>query len=333
MISVIVPVYNSEMYLRECLDSVLRQTYQDFEVLLIDDGSNDGSGRICEEYALKDNRFFVIHKQNSGVSSSRNFGLTKAKGEYIAFVDSDDVLVDSYLEKLYQGILVGDADVCLCKYSRINGDTVIPQEEKYLKTYINDKGVDAYFNSFFVHYITVLCKDNASYLAGSSWRMLFRKECFSYPFPEDVSVAEDFLFVMRNFAVVNRINVVDETLYFYRVNHASVMSNYRRDFLKNQQVFLREFEDFLRGLKLADKIKTEEIILAQKALSSAFLFGNEIRFRKQVEDFKGNIEKLKEDELYSYLIFKNVLKIKNKTMKVKYLGVWLLVKTGIYKLL
>lgn len=97
-ISIIIPVYNAEKYLRQCLDSVLAQTYSDFEVLLINDGSKDNSGKICDEYAAKDTRFTVFHKENGGVSSARNLGLENAQGEWVTFVDSDDYIADEFLE-------------------------------------------------------------------------------------------------------------------------------------------------------------------------------------------------------------------------------------------
>ena len=333
MISVIIPVYNVEKYLRECLDSVLRQTYQDFEVLLIDDGSCDGSGQICDEYAQKDDRVSVIHKQNGGVSAARNLGLQQAKGEFIAFIDSDDVVSEVYLEKLYQGILEGDADVCLCKYSRWKDGLIVPAEETGLETYINDQGMDAFFENFLSHYIIVLCEDNASCWQGSACRMLFRKASFLYSFQEDISICEDLIYVMRNFSAVNRINIADEALYYYRVNTSSTTAHYRKNFLTNQKAYLREFEDILRGLNLSDTRKTEEIIAAKRAFSVALLFWNEIRFRNQIEDFKRNIQEIKKDESYSYLTLKNSLKIKHKSMKRKCVALWIFVKANLYKFL
>ena len=100
IMSVIVPVYNTEQYLHRCIDSILTQTYTDFELLLIDDGSKDKSGDICDEYALKDSRIRVFHKENGGVSSARNLGLDNAAGEWITFVDSDDWIIESYLMNL-----------------------------------------------------------------------------------------------------------------------------------------------------------------------------------------------------------------------------------------
>ena len=101
LISVIVPIYKAEKYLHRCVDSLLAQTFQDFEVLLVDDGSPDRSGEICDEYAKKDSRVRVFHKENGGVGSARNLGLKASKGEWIAFLDSDDTFKKDYLYRMY----------------------------------------------------------------------------------------------------------------------------------------------------------------------------------------------------------------------------------------
>ena len=115
-ISVIVPVYNAEKYLHRCIDSILAQTFSDFELLLIDDGSKDNSGRICDEYAAKDSRIRVFHKKNGGVSSARNMGLDNAKGDWITFVDSDDWVKQDYL---YSMISQPDADLIMSSFDII----------------------------------------------------------------------------------------------------------------------------------------------------------------------------------------------------------------------
>ena len=113
MISVIVPVYNVEKYLRACLESIVNQTYRDLEIILVDDGSTDSSGIICGEYAEKDARVKVIHKENGGASSARNAGLNIAQGEYITFVDSDDTIELDMIDCLLSS--VREADVVICK--------------------------------------------------------------------------------------------------------------------------------------------------------------------------------------------------------------------------
>lgn len=115
-ISIIVPVYKVEKYLNRCLDSIIAQTFTDWECILIDDGSPDNSGEICDDYAKKDERFVVIHQENAGVSAARNAGLDITKGEYITFVDSDDWVENSFLQEQYSDIVSDDYDVCICGF-------------------------------------------------------------------------------------------------------------------------------------------------------------------------------------------------------------------------
>ncbi len=114
LISVIVPVYNVEKYLRKCIDSILSQTYTNLEIILVDDGSVDNSGRICDEYKEKDSRIVVIHKENGGLSSARNAGLDMAHGEYIGFIDSDDYIGSDMYEELYKNMQDNNADLSIC---------------------------------------------------------------------------------------------------------------------------------------------------------------------------------------------------------------------------
>lgn len=120
MISVIVPVYNVVEYLEECLESILAQNYDNFELLLINDGSNDGSEHLCKRYALKDSRIHLINKKNGGEASARNLGIQKAKGDYIAFIDSDDVVHKSYLWEMYSAIKYTNSDIVICSYKEFN---------------------------------------------------------------------------------------------------------------------------------------------------------------------------------------------------------------------
>ena len=119
MISVIVPVYNVEQYLEKCVDSIIRQTYKQLEIILVDDGSTDSSGQICDLYKEKDNRIVVIHKKNGGLSDARNVGIDIASGELLAFVDSDDWIDDDMYEVLYQSLIKHDADIAECSYRNI----------------------------------------------------------------------------------------------------------------------------------------------------------------------------------------------------------------------
>ena len=150
LISVIVPIFNVKPYLRECLDSIRAQTYSNIEVLAVDDGSTDGSGEICEEYAREDNRFHVFHTVNNGLSAARNFGLDRAKGDFIAFLDSDDYMEGQMLEKLLAACLNNIADIAVCNICNCwvncvspdviqESSTVVFEDEKRLQQAVSMK--------------------------------------------------------------------------------------------------------------------------------------------------------------------------------------------------
>ena len=132
MISIIIPVYNTQQYLPRCIDSILSQSFTDFELLLIDDGSTDGSGKICDAYAEKDNRIRVFHKENGGVSSARNLGLNEAQGEWICFVDSDDELLPDGLQIMADGIS-NEVDMIMAGYYEFEGETLLTDTSKFGK--------------------------------------------------------------------------------------------------------------------------------------------------------------------------------------------------------
>ena len=130
LISIIVPVYNAEKYLPACMDSLLGQTYGELEVILVNDGSKDGSARLCDTYAARDSRVQVIHQENQGVSAARNVGLDHAKGKYVAFVDADDYVEPDYLERLHTNLVTHSVDIASCDYREVTSGemakTVIP---------------------------------------------------------------------------------------------------------------------------------------------------------------------------------------------------------------
>lgn len=119
-ISVIVPVYNVEKYLSTCLDSIIAQSYQNLEIIVVDDGAKDSSGAICDEYAKKDIRIVALHKQNGGLSDARNYGMQFMTGDYICFIDSDDYVHPDYIRTLYKNLVLNDADISICNFNKIN---------------------------------------------------------------------------------------------------------------------------------------------------------------------------------------------------------------------
>jgi len=217
MISIIVPIYNTECYLRECIDSILAQTYTDFELLLIDDGSTDKSGDICDEYALKDSRICVFHKENGGVSSARNIGIENARGEWICFVDADDVIENNYLEVLHKVAIENKSDSSMGGYRYIGGLNdveIAPAEDGVESVENNIKGFYA-------------CKapDWQRYL----WNRMFSMEVIrknGLRFNEKLYFKEDGLFVVQFLCDSNgRVGLSKEIIYNYRQNGASAMGS------------------------------------------------------------------------------------------------------------
>ena len=176
-ISVIVPVYKAEAYLHRCVDSLLAQTYTDFEVLLVDDGSPDRSGEICDEYARKDSRVRVFHKENGGVSSARQCGMDYAQGEYTIHADPDDWVDSTMLEELYRKAKEEDADMVICDF----------YEERKNKTIYMRQQPSSLDHETVLHELF-------QQLHGSCWNKLVRRACygeFGVRFPLELSYCED----------------------------------------------------------------------------------------------------------------------------------------------
>ena len=220
-ISVIVPVYKAEKFLHRCVDSILSQTFKDFELLLVDDGSPDGSGAICDEYAKTDDRVRVFHIPNSGANRAREWGVSKANNsEYISFVDSDDSLPPTALQDLY--VLTND------KY-----DIVIGSYDRNPKQYIDEEIDKLELVKRIYHYD----------IASSPYAKLFRKELFdksTFDLPRDFVMGEDLIMNLRlGFACKRRIRVAPIVVYHYNDNLEGIVNtfNYTLDYLDKSYHF------------------------------------------------------------------------------------------------
>lgn len=201
LISVIVPVYNAEKTLRRCVDSILSQEFHDFELLLIDDGSKDESPAICDEYARRDERVKVFHKQNGGVSTARNLGLDNSKGEWIAFVDADDEVSDDYL----QDITEHSEDIIIKGYKKIFGKTTT--EFLSAQDILSDS-----FPSFVSLYIT------SSLLRGPVYKFYKKNKIADLRFLPDMKIGEDAWFVFYYLARCKTFFLSNQGVYFVSVD-------------------------------------------------------------------------------------------------------------------
>ena len=217
MISIIVPVYNLGSYLHGCLDSILRSSYEDFELILVDDGSTDGSGDVCDSFAQKDNRIHVIHKENSGVSTARNRGMEEAKGEFIMFVDGDDQIHHNMIEWLLEAIQSGDYD-----FSMANGVKVKSQDFKAIvEDYdlIKPQPIEISQN----HYMNEMYALDYQYHV--IWNKLYRKAFVDGLLFRETK-AEDLEWLNRMALRMRSAVVLNADLYYYIQRRDSIVHNW-----------------------------------------------------------------------------------------------------------
>ena len=257
-ISVLVPVYNSQKFLRMCLESIRIQTFTDFEVVIVDDGSTDNSGVICDEYSQNDGRFKVFHKQNEGISATRNFALRLATGEYFLFVDSDDAIDKNTLELTYTHAQINDADV-------VGFNFLQKYPHKTVHSHIHYSTKDEFVRDMIRgHWATV-------------WKMLIQKKLVSdnnICFPKGIDGGEDYYFCsLVLLASVNPV-YIDEVL--YRYNCRNTNSFIRTPSLKKlnyqvQATLLLENHLQQGGLK---KLFSSEIEIRKRNVKKKMLYYN-----------------------------------------------------------
>lgn len=212
LISIIIPVYNAKENLNFCMNGILQQTYHNYEVILIDDGSIDGSDALCDEYAKKYENIICIHQSNQGVSSARNAGLEEANGDLIAFCDSDDMYMPDMLNKLYKLMQQYDTDLTVCSYVKSNSRLSLRQDiSQDHEPLIIDrhKAIDK-----------IISSSN-----GYLWNKLFKRELIaSLRFSEEIAILEDELFVIQYLYKCTKVAFTDEKLYLYVDNPNSAVN-------------------------------------------------------------------------------------------------------------
>lgn len=227
-ISVIVPVYNTAQYLPRCIESILSQSFADFELLLIDDGSTDGSGAICDGYATKDSRIRVFHKENGGVSSARNLGLKEAKGEWVCFVDSDDELLAGGLQTMVDGIS-DEVDMVMAGYYELEGEMLQKDTTSFGGNGIIDRN-----KALLMMYPSL----DLPYM-GYPWGKLFKRNLVleNLSFDEHVRIKEDTLFVVEYLCSIQKLVYYTSTpVYKYVKLYPNYLTSFDAVVRMNKQV-------------------------------------------------------------------------------------------------
>ena len=282
-VSVIIPVYNSGKYIKKCLDSLLNQTFKDFEAIIIDDGSIDNSVDIINNY-LNDKRFILIKRKNGGIGSARNLGINKSTGKYITFLDSDDYLENDYLLELYNKIEKDKLDIVVCNYNEIKNN------ELFRKIKINE------FNNCYL-------KNNPNlllYINKSPWNKIYRKSIIKdIKFPEDLKY-EDTVFVCK-LLLNNKLGYLNKYLYNYVIHDKSetttmdnkVFDIFKilddiRNFYKNEDKNILEYLDkmiiqIITTYTIQQRYQKDKL-LRNKFIDEAFIYLN-----NNIKDYKKNI--------------------------------------------
>lgn len=255
IISIILPVYNTAPYLEECLNSIHNQSFKDYELICIDDGSSDNSHEILKKYEKIITNCKVIYQNNKGVAIARNIGLNNVKGDYIIFIDSDDYIENNYLERLYNESCNTNADVVICNFYRY-------YENSNLKLPVIYKKKSGLYSNHDI--LKSLIPDNLihSYL----WNKLWKKELFdNLEFPdikyEDISIMCDLFYKAK------KVSIINDTLYYYRIRKTSIVRNYsistQNDYVKAYgiiRLFLKE-KDLFDKYKLSFKLLSIKVYL------------------------------------------------------------------------
>ena len=317
LVSIIIPVYNAEKYINRCVDSLLKQTYSNFEIILVDDGSKDDSANICDFLAKKDKRIAVYHKENGGSGSARNFGLKKAIGDYILFIDSDDYIEVNTIEKLIESIEVGYDIICV-GFDRVDEET---------KKVYSREMISMPFDELEISDQTI-CE--TAFISPACWGKLFSKKLL-----DDISFSnntiEDILFFTELMPKVKKIKFIKEVLWHYMVNSNSLImtikessvDNFESDLLvlKNKYISNNYSSIFMNYLTL------QAVIHECISLPSRLYNNKDCNINKRIK----HVKKYMNDNFSNW----KKVKIKIKGRKIKKLAIYtiiLMYRIGIFKL-
>ena len=257
-LSVIVPVYNVGKYLRPCLDSIMAQTFSNFEAILVDDGSTDNSGAVCDEYAARDNRFVALHQQNGGVSSARNAALGISRGEWVGFVDADDLVLPNGFETLMASTNES-IDLVSASYERYENESVIPEKSKFEDKILPKED-----------FMTEICKLRTRCCERYLFTKIFRKSIideYALRFNEKLAYREDVHFIFQFLTHCNRdVSCVGEHVYAYFRRSTGAAITHTSSFTPKSMDMFYSMEMVMQMAKEANVSKTTVQLLKRELI-------------------------------------------------------------------
>lgn len=234
LISVIIPIYKVEKYLKQCIDSILNQTYKHIEIILVDDGSPDKCGKICDEYANKDNRIRVIHKSNGGLSDARNCGIKIARGDYIIFVDSDDYINEEMCEKLLFYAITYKVDIVSCNFSYVYNNQLKENNMSINEKIFFDSGRNILKKYFFDYSVDL----------NVVWNKIYKKELFFISekifFPKGKYYEDNFT-VYKLYNKAKKVILLNEVLYYYVKREDAITSKFTLKHLNDSLEYIKDY--------------------------------------------------------------------------------------------
>ncbi|MBC5624031.1 glycosyltransferase [Clostridium sp. NSJ-49] len=288
-ISIIVPIYNVELYVERCIESILNQSLSDFDLILVDDGSTDKSGEICEGYAKKDSRIQVIHKKNGGLSSARNAGIEIAQGKYIAFVDGDDFIHKDMYKILYDKIIQNDSDIVICEFKKVYNKTDV------IDTIENTKSIE--LNN--IDALHMLYSDKGAEFTVA-WNKIYKKELFDEVRYEEGKIHEDEFIAHKLLYKAQKITYVSKQLYNYIQREDSII-NSKFNIKKLDAVYaFNERKLFFKN------IKNKELQYKAEYNYVKYFFENYYKAKRNIECIDEELYRLKKNFRESiYTLLKN----------------------------
>ncbi len=288
-ISIIIPVYKVEQFLERCVSSVTTQTYKNLEIILVDDGSPDGSPAICDKLANEDKRIKVIHKKNGGVSSARNEALKKATGDYVAFVDSDDWVEKTMYEEMLNIALEEDADMTFCKMKEARSDGTFSNYNEFNLDKLKEKKIEYFF-------INAKSGFDLVGVLGGPCRTLFKKSTIEgLEFNTTLKYGEDLFFLLKVFEKAKNVAICDNYFYNYYKNVESVCNTINKSYFENAKTLHKYLIEY-------NKLNNLNFI---HFINHLYLYRNVIN-RAHEKDFAKQMKELfKTDEYFKDCFNKN----------------------------
>ena len=302
-ISIIIPIHNSESYINRCIDSLVKQTYENIEIIIIENGSTDNSYELCSEWAKKDKRIKLLHLPSGNVSLARNTGLKNVTGHYYMFVDVDDYVDPTICEKLISSAIKNKSDMTFCRIANVHkSGKIVPIPESGLKDFMDNDHVECWFETDMRHGV---------------WRILFLTSKFvDITFDEIVNIHEDHLYFFQAKMRCSSCSIVDEPLYFYNYNYDLPTYQAKKYYRPNSNLIykhyslgLKEFFEHYGRDNLARAYQYQTLM----ELETMIIF-NEEKYRRKIkellsEDFWKQIDNRKN--------YKQFLKLKKLNLKTK----------------